>query len=130
MSDAEWMSCCNFSTAGVRGERNDEPHSIGVGNAARLELALLDPRAARVHRMSRRMRSKGDERMYHEYEVYSGDRLVASRMAATAQAALFDYVRSLGCQDEEVEKLAPDTISWRGAVFRAVQVSSEPNESD
>jgi hypothetical protein len=68
--------------------------------------------------------------MYHEYEVYSGDRLVASRTTATAQAALFDYVRSLGCQDEEVEKLAPESISWRGAVFRAVQVSSEPKESD
>jgi hypothetical protein len=69
-------------------------------------------------------------RMYHEYEVHSGDRVVASRTASTAQAALFDYVRSLGCQDEEVMKLAPDSISWRGAVFRAVQVSSEPNESD
>jgi len=31
--------------------------------------------------------------------------------------------------DEEVDKLAPDTISWRGAVFRAVQISSEPVES-
>jgi hypothetical protein len=68
--------------------------------------------------------------MYHEYEVYSGDRLVGSRLAPTAQAALFDYVRSLGCQDEEVEKLAPDTISWRGAVFRAVQISGEPDESN
>ena len=68
--------------------------------------------------------------MYHEYEVHSGDRLIGSRTASTAQAALFDYVRSLGCQDEEVMKLAPDAISWRGAVFRAVQVSSEPNESD
>jgi hypothetical protein len=68
--------------------------------------------------------------MYHDYEVHSGDRLVGSRRASTAQAALFDYVRSLGCQDEEVEKLAPDTISWRGAVFRAVRVSSEPKESD
>ena len=47
---------------------------------------------------------------------------------ATREA--IDYVRSLGCQDEEVMKLAPDTISWRGAVFRAVEVSSEPDESD
>ena len=68
--------------------------------------------------------------MSHEYELYSGDRLVGSRIAATAQAALYDYVRSLGCQDDEVEKLAPDIISWRGAVFRAVQVSSEPDESN
>ena len=68
--------------------------------------------------------------MYHEYEVHSGERQLGIRTASTAQAALFDYVRSLGCQDEEVMKLAPDTISWRGAVFRAVEVSSEPDESD
>jgi len=68
--------------------------------------------------------------MYHEYEVHSGDRLIGSRAASTAQAALFDYVRSLGCQDEEVMKLAPDAISWRGSVFRAVEVSSKPNEGD
>jgi hypothetical protein len=67
--------------------------------------------------------------MYHDYELYSGDRLVGSRRASNPQAALFDYVRSLGCQDEEVEKLAPETISWRGAVFRAVQVSSESDAS-
>ena len=68
--------------------------------------------------------------MYSKYEVHSGDRLIGFRTASTAQAALFDYVRSLGCRDEEVMKLAPDTISWRGAVYSAVQVSSEPSESD
>jgi len=68
--------------------------------------------------------------MYHEYEVHSGDRLIGFRTASTGQAALFDFVRSLGCQDEEVMKLAPDAISWRGAVFRAVRVSSKPSESD
>jgi len=68
--------------------------------------------------------------MYGTYEVHSGDRVIGFRTASTAQAALFDYVRSLGCRDEEIMKLAPDVISWRGAVFRAVRVSSEPNESD
>lgn len=68
--------------------------------------------------------------MYSTYEVRSGDRLIGFRTASTPQAALFDYVRSLGCRDEEVMKIAPDTISWRGAVFRAVRVSSEPNEND
>ena len=66
--------------------------------------------------------------MYHEYEVHSGDRLVASRTASTPQAALFDYVRSLGCKDEEVMKLAPDAISWRGAVFKAVQVGKPSDD--
>ncbi len=71
-----------------------------------------------------------NDRMYHDYELHSGDRLVASRRANTPQAALFDYVRSLGCQDDEVMKLAPDTISWRGAVYWAVEAASEPNQSD
>ena len=58
--------------------------------------------------------------MYLTYELRSGDRLVGVRTASTPQAALFDYVRSLGGPDEEIEKLAPDVIAWRGAVFKAV----------
>ena len=68
--------------------------------------------------------------MYHDYEVHSGDRLVASRTASTPQAALFDYVRSLGCRDDEVIKLAPDSISWRGAVYRAVETGERDEESN
>ena len=68
--------------------------------------------------------------MYSTYEVHSGDRLIGFRTASTPQAALFDYARALGCRDEEVMKIAPDTISWRGAVFRAVRVSRESNEND
>lgn len=68
--------------------------------------------------------------MYQTYEVRSGDRLVGVRTASTPQAALFDYVRSLGCLDEDIERLAPDVIAWRGAVFRAVvQGSRELHES-
>ena len=68
--------------------------------------------------------------MYQTYEVRSGDRLVGVRTASTPQAALFDYVRSLGCLDEDVMKLAPDLIAWRGAVFKAVVPgSTELHES-
>jgi hypothetical protein len=68
--------------------------------------------------------------MYQTYEVHSGDRLVGVRTASTPQAALFDYVRSLGCLDDEIMKVAPDVISWRGAVFKAVvQGSNELNET-
>jgi hypothetical protein len=62
--------------------------------------------------------------MYLTYELRSGDRLVGVRTASTPQAALFDYVRSLGGPDEEIERLAPDVIAWRGAVFRAVAQDS------
>ena len=68
--------------------------------------------------------------MYQTYEVHSGDRLVGVRTASTPQAALFDFVRSLGCPDEEIMKLSPDVISWRGSVFKAVvQDSTELHES-
>ena len=62
------------------------------------------------------------------YQLSSGDRPIELREAFTAQQALFDYLRSLGCQDEEIMKLGTDSVSWRGAVYRAVRVSSEPNE--
>jgi hypothetical protein len=62
------------------------------------------------------------------YRLSSGDRLIELREAFTAQQALFDYLRSLGCQDEEIMKLSDDVVSWRGAVYRAVPVSSDPNE--
>jgi hypothetical protein len=62
------------------------------------------------------------------YELRSGDRLIELREAFTAQQALFDYLRSLGCQDEEIMKLSDDVVSWRGAVYRAVPVASDPNE--
>ena len=68
--------------------------------------------------------------MYQAYELRSGDRLVGVRKASTPQAALFDYVRSLGCLDEEIMKLSPDVIAWRGVVFKAVvQGSTELHES-
>lgn len=68
--------------------------------------------------------------MYHTYEVHSGDRLVGFRTAATPQAALFDYVRSFGGRDDEIMKISPEVIAWRGAVFKAVmQGSTELHES-
>lgn len=67
--------------------------------------------------------------MYQTYEVRSGDRRVGVRTASTPQAALFDYVRSLGCLDDDIEKIAPDVIAWRGAVFKAVVQGSELHES-
>jgi hypothetical protein len=58
--------------------------------------------------------------MSRTYELVSGRRAIAVREAPTAQAALIDYVRSLGCRDEEIVKLGTHSIAWRGAVFKAV----------
>lgn len=61
--------------------------------------------------------------MQQMYEVHSGRRAVAIREAPTAQIALLDHLRSMGCRDAEVMKLGTDSIAWRGAVFRAVPIS-------
>ena len=34
-----------------------------------------------------------------------------------------EYLRSLGCQDEELVRASTDAISWRGAVYRAVPLA-------
>lgn len=57
------------------------------------------------------------------YELLSGHRRVAVKVAPTAQVALLDHLRSLGCRDAEITRLGVDAIAWRGAVFRAVRMS-------
>jgi hypothetical protein len=59
------------------------------------------------------------------YELRSGARAVGQRTASSAHEALFDYVRSLGCRDDEVVRLGLDAVSWRGAVYRAAPVADE-----
>jgi hypothetical protein len=61
------------------------------------------------------------------YEVRSGGRVVSLQEASTAQEAVFQYVRSLGCRQDEIRRVAPDTVSWRGAVFSAALASTEPS---
>jgi hypothetical protein len=61
------------------------------------------------------------------YQVRTGRRRLALVEAATAQHALFDYARSMGCKDDELMKLSPDAVSWRGAVYKAVPVPDPPS---
>ena len=62
------------------------------------------------------------------YQVRSGKRVVALRDGETASDALLDYVRSLGCREDELTRLGRDAVSWRGAVFRAAPLPSEEVE--
>jgi hypothetical protein len=59
------------------------------------------------------------------FEVRSGGRRVALRIASTAQEALSDYLRGLGCRDDEVVRLGSDAAAWRGAVFSVVPADGE-----
>jgi len=63
--------------------------------------------------------------MSSTFELRSGKRAVGVRQAPTAQQALVDYVRGLGVRDDEIVRLGPDAVSWRGAVFRAVPVAPD-----
>ena len=54
------------------------------------------------------------------FEVRSGRRPVTLLEASTPQEAVLDYVRSLGCRDDEIHRLGSDAVAWRGAVFSAV----------
>jgi hypothetical protein len=64
--------------------------------------------------------------MMREYQVWSGRRVVSTRRAPNAYEAAIDYVRALGCAQHEVRYLGPDTVSWRGATYRATAVIAEP----
>ena len=57
------------------------------------------------------------------YEVRCGRRLISLQSASTAREAIIEYLRSMGCRDEEMSTLSADAISWNGAVYRAVVVS-------
>jgi len=59
------------------------------------------------------------------YELRSGKRPIARRSASSAREAVFDYVRSLGCRDDEIVPLGADAVSWFGAVYRAQPVPDE-----
>ena len=61
------------------------------------------------------------------YEVRSGGRVVSHQEASTAQEAVLHYVRSLGCREDEIRRLGPDAVAWRGAIFTAAPPISEPS---
>ena len=58
--------------------------------------------------------------MTKAYEIRSGKNAVSIRTAPSAQQALLDYVRALGCRDSEIVRLGEAAVSWRGARYSAV----------
>jgi len=62
--------------------------------------------------------------MRTSYEVRSGRRAVALRTASTAHEALIDYLRALGCRDDEIVRMGDAAAAWRGAVYSAVRATN------
>jgi hypothetical protein len=61
--------------------------------------------------------------MLNHYEIHAGRRIVSTRSGSNAQQTLIDYLRSLGCRNDEIVRLGVDAIAWRGARYSAVQVN-------
>jgi hypothetical protein len=59
------------------------------------------------------------------YEVRTGKRLIAFQNTNTALEAVIEYLRSVGCRDDEVTRVAVNAVTWRGAVYRAIPLGSE-----
>jgi hypothetical protein len=57
------------------------------------------------------------------YEIRSGGRAVSVRKAPSALRALIDYLRALGCRDEDMVRLGTGSVAWRGSVYQAVALS-------
>ena len=71
-------------------------------------------------------RPEGDS-MSKKYEIHSGRRVVSTQLSVSASQAVIDYVRSYGVKDDEITRLGVDSVSWRGAQFKAMLiVPTEP----
>jgi hypothetical protein len=63
----------------------------------------------------------------HTYEIHCGGRIVSRTKSFTPRHAITDFLRSLGCSDDELEPIGDDTMAWRGAVYTAVK-TEEPSD--
>jgi hypothetical protein len=52
----------------------------------------------------------------------AADLIAAGELGA---GAVVEYLRSMGCRDDEMSTLGADAISWNGAVYRAVAVAHD-----
>jgi hypothetical protein len=66
--------------------------------------------------------------MIRKYEIYSGRRVVSTQYSVSPSQAVLDYVRSYGVKDDEIRRLGVDSVSWRGAQFRAVLIPAEDEQ--
>lgn len=67
--------------------------------------------------------------MLESYEIVLAGEVVAVCEAPTAQIALLDHLRTAGCTDAEIVRLAMDSVAWRGAVYRARLCDEPPSAS-
>jgi hypothetical protein len=74
-------------------------------------------------------RAVGYKEAMRSYEIRCGERVVHHVESHEPRYAITDYLRSLGCTDDEIEPLSSDAVAWRGAVYtaRAVDANGDPS---
>ena len=92
-------------------------------------MALVNPtREAKFTEPCYEFRVAGKRDRVQTYEIHCGGRVVSSVRSYTARHAVTDYLRSLGCPDDEMESVSSDQVAWRGAVYSGV-ATTEPSSS-
>jgi hypothetical protein len=73
------------------------------------------------------LQEMGRNAVITKYEIRSGKQVVSVQDAYNANQAVTEYVRGLGCRDDELVRLGLDSVAWRGARFRAVPADQAPS---
>ena len=60
------------------------------------------------------------------FDIRSGRRVVSRQIAATTREALIEYLRGLGCRDDEIMTMGTAAVCWRGAVYTAAPSGDAP----
>jgi hypothetical protein len=60
------------------------------------------------------------------YEIWLGPNRIAVWEAGSALIALVEYLRGEGVADADIVRLGQQAVSWRGAVYRAVESVPDP----
>jgi hypothetical protein len=62
--------------------------------------------------------------MVTTYEIWHGQRLLSLQSTSSAREAVIGYLRSEGCDDNDVMRVGVDAATWRGSLYRAVALGS------
>ncbi len=57
------------------------------------------------------------------YEIRLSGQPVAREEHIDPQLAVLDYLRSMGCEEDEIVRVGNDSASWRGALYTATPAS-------
>ncbi len=57
------------------------------------------------------------------YSVCSGRRAIGVRKAWSPAEAVIEYLAGQGCRGDEIVRMGPNAVTWRGATFTAAPVA-------